>query len=192
MLPVVEGAVPLVVTVDRAADILAALALAEEQQIRLVLGGAAEGWRVAPAIARAKAPVLVDVDQSLPDSFDTLGARFDNAARLHRAGVVVGFSSAGATHDLRLLRQLAGIAAAWGLPREAALRGLTAVPAGVFGLQDRGVLRPGARANLVVWSDDPLELSSRVTDLIVGGKQLPLASRQTLLRQRYLQLPPSR
>jgi imidazolonepropionase-like amidohydrolase len=185
LVPVVEGKLPLMINVHRASDILGALRLAREQRVRLVLTGAAEAWRVAPAIAAARVPVLVDVDRTLPESFQTLAGRFDNAARLHRAGVVVGFSANGASRDLRLQRQLAGIAVAWGLPREAALRGLTSVPATIFALQDRGILRPGALANVVVWSGDPLELSTRVRHLVVGGQQVPLVSRQTHLWDRY-------
>jgi imidazolonepropionase-like amidohydrolase len=140
---------------------------------------------VADAIARARVPVLVEVDRNLPESFDSLGSRFDNAARLARAGVVLALSAAGDAHDLRLLRQLAGIAAAWGLPRELALVAITRVPAEIFGLLDRGVIVPGARANVVVWSGDPLELGTRPLAVIVGGRELPAVSRQTLLRDRY-------
>jgi imidazolonepropionase-like amidohydrolase len=189
LVPVVEGRVPLVVRVNRAADILAVLHFAQEQRVRLVLDGAAEGWRVAEAIARARVPVLVEVDHNLPTSFDSLGGRYDNAARLHRAGVVIALSANGAAHDARSLRQLAGIAAAWGLPRPAALAALTTGPAAVYDLPDRGALRPGARANVVVWSGDPLELSTRVRYLVIGGEVVPLTSRQTLLLERYRRLP---
>ncbi len=188
LVPVLQRRVPLVVYVDRAADILAALQLAAEQQVRLVLSGAAEGWQVAEAIARARVPVLVEADLNLPASFDALGGRFDNAARLHRAGVVVGLSADGRAHDARSLRHLAGLAVAWGLPHEAALAALTTVPAQIFGLADRGTLRPGARANLVLWSGDPLELSTEVRQVLVGGRDQPLRSRQTELRQRYRDL----
>jgi imidazolonepropionase-like amidohydrolase len=190
LLPVIERKLPLVVTVNRASDILAMLRLAQEQQIRLVLADAAEAWRVAEPIARAHVPVLVNVDRNLPQSFDSLGGRYDNAARLHHAGVLVAISADGDAHNVRYLRQVAGIAAAWGLPRPAALAALTSAPASIFGLSDRGVIKVGARANLVVWSGDPLELSTRVRQLVIGGRLVPLVSRQTLLRDRYLTLPP--
>ncbi len=188
MVPVVEGKVPLVVTVDRAADILAVLRLAATQKVRVALEGAAEGWKVADDIARAGAPVLVRVDRNLPASFDALGARYDNAARLHAAGVVVGISAGGSAHNVRFLRQAAGLAAAWGLPRRAALAAISRVPAAIFGLGDRGVIRPGALANIAVWTGDPLELSTRVRQLYIGGQEVDLATRQTALRDRYLKL----
>lgn len=185
LVPVIERRLPLVIHVHRAADILSVLRLAEEQQLRVVLSGAAEAWRVAGEIARARVPVLVEVDRNLPESFDSLAARFDNAARLDRAGVLVAFSAAGDAHDLRLLRQLGGIASAWGLPRDRALAALTVAPARVFGLHDRGLLSPGARANLVVWSGDPLELSTRPLAVVVDGELHSPVTRQTLLRDRY-------
>ena len=188
LVPVVEGRIPLVVRVDRAVDILDVMRLAAEQKVRLVLSGAAEGWRVAEDIARAKVPVLVAVDRNLPLSYDALASRYDNAARLHRAGVVLGLSADGQAHNIRFLRQEAGIAAAWGLPRQAALAALTRNPAAIFGLEDRGVLKPGARANLVLWTADPLELSTRVKQLFIAGREVPLVSRQTGLLRRYLKL----
>lgn len=188
LIPVVDRRIPLVVTVNRAADILAALRLGQQQKIRLVLSGAAEGWRVAEAIARARVPVLVEVDNNLPSSFDALAGRFDNAARLSRAGVVVGLSAAGGAHNVRSLRQLAGIAMAWGMPHQNALAAITAVPAATFGLADRGVLKAGARANVVVWNGDPLALSTRVQHLFIGGRKISLTSRQTQLRDRYRRL----
>ena len=190
LVAVVEGRVPLVVSVDRAVDILDTLRLAAEQKIRVVLSGAAEGWLVAGDIARAGVPVLVAVDSNLPLSYDALASRYDNAARLHRAGVVLGLSANGQAHNIRFLRQEAGIAAAWGLPRQAALAALTRNPAAIFGLTDRGVLKPGARANLVLWSGDPLELSTRVKQLFIAGHEVPLTSRQTELLKRYRKIEP--
>ena len=185
LIGVLEGRTPLIVAVDRAADILSLIGFATEQRVKLILEGAAEGWQVADNIAAAGIPVLVEVDSNAPFDFDRLGARFDNAARLHSAGVTVGFTAAGSAHNVRRLRQLAGIAVAWGLPHDAALAALTRVPATLFGLADRGVIKTGARANLVIWKGDPLELGSRVERMIIGGKSVPLTSRQTELRDRY-------
>jgi imidazolonepropionase-like amidohydrolase len=183
--PVLGGKVPLVVSAHRASDIEAAIAFAAEERIRLVISGGAEAWRVASVLARAGVGVLVDPEVNQPETYDTLGARPDNAALLHRAGVRVGFSAAGAAHDARSLRFSVGRSVAWGLPHSAALEGLTSAPARLFGLEDRGTLRVGALANLVIWSGDPLELSTRVRHLVIHGREIPLVTRQTLLLQRY-------
>ncbi|MBK9647662.1 MAG: amidohydrolase family protein [Deltaproteobacteria bacterium] len=186
--PVLRGELPLVVTVDRAADIESILRFAKEERLRIVILGGAEAWRLAEALAEAKVPVILDPLAYGPSSFTSRDARPDNAALLHAAGVDVMISSR-QLHNVRVLGQNAGNAVREGLPHDAAITALTATPARVFGLTDLGVVAPGARANLVLWSGDPLELSTTVTGLWIGGEAIPLVSRQTLLRDRYLTNP---
>src|SRR5690606_33984610 len=133
------------VGVDRAADILQLLRWADRHDLRIAISGGAEAWAVAPQLAAADVPVFVDPLANLPGSFDTLGASMENAARLHAAGVRVGFSQAGdSSHNARKVRQLAGNAVANGLPWEAALAGLTSMPARVLGVERQvGVIAPG-------------------------------------------------
>lgn len=190
--PVLERRIPLVVTVNRASDIEAALAFAKEERIRLVLEGAAEGWRVADRIAAAKVPVILDPMTNLPGSFETLGARYDNAALLEKAGVTVALSTGGA-HDVRKQRQGAGLAVANGMSREGALAAVTRVPLEIFGIaRERGTLAKGKVADLVVWDGDPFELSTNPVHVFIDGREMPLRSRQTELLERYRTLPPSR
>jgi hypothetical protein len=174
--------------VDRAADIRQALALAKRAGFAPVIAGGTEAWMVAPELAAAKVPVLLDALVNLPGNFDQLGARLDNAARLHAAGVAVAFTQGGdATHNARKVRQLAGNAVANGLPWEAGLAGLTAVPADTFGVGDRhGRIETGRRADLVLWTGDPLEVSTVARQVFLGGRAIPMRSRQTELRDRYL------
>jgi imidazolonepropionase-like amidohydrolase len=97
----------------------------------------------------------------------------------------------GETHNARTVRQEAGNAAAWGLPRAKALTAITSGPAEIFGVGDRvGRIAPGLLADVVVWSGDPLELSSQPESVFVGGVERPLRSRQTDLLERYRSLPP--
>jgi imidazolonepropionase-like amidohydrolase len=186
---VLQGKIPLALRVDREADIVAALDLAREQRIRIVVVGGAEAWRVAPLLARDKVPVLVNATQNGPGGFDSLGARLDTAVLLQRAGVLVGLTSYGEAHNVRTLRQQAGIAVSYGLPWTDGLKAITKSVAQAFGLdKDYGSIAPGKVANLVVWTGDPLELSTQVAHVIVRGKELPLHSRQTELRERYRSL----
>ncbi|MGM0574223.1 MAG: amidohydrolase family protein [Myxococcota bacterium] len=186
--PVLAGEMPLVVRVDRASDIEAVLRLAEEFGLRLVVDGGAEAWMLADRLAEREVPVIVDPLLNQPESFDHVHARADNAALLAEAGVPVMLSTY-SSHNPRTLRQVAGNAVRAGLPRGAALRAVTRTPAEVFGMAGHGRLESGARANLVVWSGDPLELSTAVDKVLVGGRDIPLVSRQTILRDRYLDLP---
>lgn len=179
--------------VDRAADILQVVAFAERHSWDAVIAGGAEAWMVADELAEAGVPVLVDPLLNLPGSFDQLGARLDNAAILHDAGVTVAFTGGGeAPHNARKLRQAAGVAVAYGLPHEAGIAGLTSNPAFIFGLPDGyGTLTEGAPANLVLWTGDPLEVTTIAETVVLDGRRIPMVSRQTLLRDRYLPENPS-
>jgi imidazolonepropionase-like amidohydrolase len=186
--PVLAGRMPLVVQAERASDIRTALRIAEEYDLRLVISGGSEAWRVADELARARVPVIVKVLRNLPNSFEELGNRYDNAALLRRAGVVVAITSDD-THNARNLKQEAGNAVAYGLPHAEALRAITLAPAQIWGLGDRyGSLEPGKVANVVVWGGDPLELLTPVEHVFIHGRQVPMVSRDTQLRDRYRRL----
>ncbi len=187
---VLRNRVPLVIHADRAADIEAAVRLADEQNIRLVVHGGAEAWLLARELARAKIAVIVDPMVYGPGSFDQLEARSDNAALLHAAGVKVIIST-GSSHFARNLRHKAGNAVRGGLEHRAALDAITSTPAEVFGLAGRGRIEAGGIANLVSWSGDPLELSSVPLQVLIRGKEAILRSRQSDLRERYRDLPGS-
>jgi imidazolonepropionase-like amidohydrolase len=189
--PVLKGQVPLVVTARRASDIDAALRLADEFKLRLVLSGASEAWMRKEELARRKIPVIVDTSENLPNRFESLHARADQAALLGKAGVPVVLSTFTA-HQVRTLWQAAGNAVRNGMDHDDAVRAITETPAAAFGIADHGRLEAGAVANLVVWSGDPLETSSRVEHVIVRGQELSLDSRQRRLLERYRTLPVSR
>jgi hypothetical protein len=175
----------IVVRVDREADIRQLLKLAERHRLQLVIAGGAEAWRVADLLARARIPVLLDPLVNLPAGFDQLSARLDNAALLHAAGVTVGIDS-GDTHNARKNRQRAGNAVANGLPWEAGLAALTSAPARIFGLADRGTIASGQVADLVLWSGDPLEVTTWAEQVWINGQAMPMRSRQAELLERYM------
>ncbi|MGH8188053.1 MAG: amidohydrolase family protein [Steroidobacteraceae bacterium] len=172
--------------VARAADIRRTIAFAKRHGMKPVIAGGAEAWVVADELARENVPVLLDALENLPSTFDSIGARLDNAALLHAAGVRVAFTQFGASHNARKIRQLAGNAVAHGLPKDAALAALTTRPAEIFGLNDRGRIAPGQVADLVLWSGDPLEVTTLAEQVWIGGRAIAMRSRQTELRDRYL------
>ncbi len=183
-----DGKGLVMVEVDRAADIVQLLRWSARHHVRVAIAGGAEAWEVASALAAAKVPVFVDPLANLPADFDRIGASMENAARLRAAGVAVGFTQAGdASHNARKVRQLAGNAVANGLPWDDGLAGLTSVPAQALGVADQiGSIAAGRRADLVLWSGDPLELSSLPDQVWLDGKAQPMRSRQTELRDRYM------
>lgn len=186
LVDVVEGRLPLVVDVHRAADIHALLAFAREQKIKVVVSGGAEAWAVAPELAAANVPVILQPSSMEPFSFESLRARDDAAALLRRAGVVVIISSGSTDNGTTRVRQEAGIASAYGLPRSQALECITLAPARVFGVdREVGSIAAGKRANLVLWSGDPLEPASAAELVLIGGEPMSLATRQRALAERY-------
>ena len=192
ILPVLKRQVPLVVHADRASDIEAALRLAETYGLRMILASATEAWRHAEVLAERKIPVILDPITNAPESFDRYFARGDAAAVLSKAGVPVVLTTSDFTsHNLRKLAQAAGNAVRSGMPHAAALAAVTSVPADAFGMPRHGRLTAGARANVVVWSGDPFELSSSPRHVFIAGKEISLVSRQTRLRDRYRTLPGS-
>jgi imidazolonepropionase-like amidohydrolase len=190
LLPVLHGRVPLIALANRRSDIETALRLEKEFKLKLVLAGGAEGWEVAPEIAAAGVPVLVEPLDNIP-SYDALGIRYENAALLAKAGVTVALLETD-THQSRNLRQQAGNAVSYGMTWDQALRAVTIAPAQILGVADRyGSLEAGKVANLVVWSGDPFEFATGVEHVLIRGKEIPLKSRQTELFERYKKLPPS-
>jgi cytosine/adenosine deaminase-related metal-dependent hydrolase len=174
-------------SVERAADIRQVLAWSARHGVRPVIVGGAQAWQVASLLAKSRVPVVLDPLVDLPGSFDQLGATMENAARLHRAGVPIAFTHFTApTHNAHKVRQAAGVAVAHGLPWDAALAALTRAPAEIFGVgAELGRIAPGYAADLVLWSGDPLEVTSVAEQVWIAGQAQPMRSRQTELRDRY-------
>ncbi len=189
--PVLRGELPLAIDADRASDLLVALDIAKEFGIKLALTSAAEGWMVADRIAAAKAYVLVGALNNIPRAFATLGARQENAAMLQQAGVRVIIAGGADAFNARNVKYEAGVAVAFGMPWDAALRAVTLTPAELYGVADRvGTLQPGRDATLVVWSGDPFELYTHADHVFVRGQEVQGPSRQDGLMRRYKTLPP--
>lgn len=196
MIPVVEGRLPLIIVADRASDIEAALRIASENNLRLIIASGTEAWLVADKLAAARVPVLTGAMNNIPRSFSTLGSYQEAAALLRRAGVdvvLIGNSGGGdeETFNVRNLKQEAGNAVAYGMSWDDALRAVTIAPARVLGIADRyGTLEPGKVANVVVWSGDPFEFSTRAEHVLVRGREYTAKNRQQMLEERYKTLPP--
>ena len=187
LIPVAEGRMPLIVTVNRAADIQQVLRLAREEGVKIILDGAAEGWLVAGEIAAANVPVLLHPITNLPSNFEMRAARMQNAAALNAAGVVIAIKgNEGSAHRARDIRYNAGNAVSHGLPFAAAIQAITVNPARIFGFDGQfGELKAGAAGDVVVWSGDPLEPLSQPSAVLIDGVEQPLQARNLLLRDRY-------
>jgi imidazolonepropionase-like amidohydrolase len=178
------GEKPLLAFADRATDLLALIALKKKYGVDIVLVGASDAVLVADEITAAEIPVILSSIDNLPGSFDSLHASLTNVAKLAKAGVKIILAPKGGSHNLNQLRYDAGIAVANGLPKSSAFEALTANVADVFKLNS-GRIAVGKNADLVLWSADPFEISTRVDLMWINGKQVSTKSRQDALRDRY-------
>lgn len=185
--PVVNGKKPLLVRTNRASDISVILELAKNFQLQLILSSALEGWMVADEIAKAQVPVIIDPIHNLPNSYESLGARLDNAKLLADAGVKLLFTGMDwhNTHNAYLVRQSAGNAVANGLDKSVAIAAMTTNPAQLFNAPVTGDIAIGDIADLVLWGGDPLELTSEAELVMIEGEIIPMKSRSLQLRDRY-------
>lgn len=185
---VLAGDVLLYARVDRASDIMSLVALVEERGLRCVIEGGTEAWMHADELAAADIAVILAPAENLPSNFDRINARSDSATILAAAGVRIMFSyGTSETHNARNITQSAGNASVAGLPWAAAMRAITLTPAEVYGVAESlGSIEVGKQADLVIWPGDPLELRNYPDQVFINGVAVPMVSRQTLLRDRYL------
>lgn len=199
LVPLLQGRQYLFVHVERAIDILNVIGLGREfPSLKIVLVGASEGWTVADRIARAGVPVIASPVNDLPASFEQLAATQSNVGRMRSAGVLVaiGIIDDSDTRNVFAERQYAGnlvalqrIPGAAGVSWGEALAMITSRPAEVIGMdKEIGSLAPGRRADVVIWSGDPLEGSSAAEQVFIDGVAQPLDTHQTRLRERYRDL----
>ena len=202
LVPVLQGRQYLLVHVERASDILQVIRLQREfPNLKLVLVGATEGWTVAEQIAASGIPVIASAANDLPASFEMLAATWSNVGRMRNAGIKVSIGMID-DNDTRYLfneRQyaanlvgLARVPGATGVSWGEALAMITSAPAEAIGMGGQlGSLRSGRRGDVVVWSGDPLEMSSAAETVWIDGVRQPLETRQTKLRDRYRDLTPN-
>lgn len=192
---VVNGNTPMIVGVDRASDIEVLIELVNEYGVTAIISGGSEAWMLASELATAGIAVIAGPSANLPGNFDRINARLGSASILINAGVKVAIADADArTHNARNLTQSAGNAVALGLDWDAALRAITLSPAEIYGMAaTTGSIEPGKAADIVIWPADPLELTNYPEQVFINGEAMPMVSRQTLLRDRYLQtdMPPA-
>ncbi|WP_165905076.1 amidohydrolase family protein [Parashewanella curva] len=186
LFPIIQGDKPLLLEVNNAIELMQAIKFKQQYDIKLVITGAAEAWKVASELAKANIPVLINPQENRPVDFDKLGARYDNAALLDKAGVLFAFTYENGNQRAFLVRQSAGIAVAHGLPHESALKAITTNPAKIFNLSKVGELSKNKVADFVIWDGDPLEVTTNADAVFIEGQAYKLESRRTKLRDKYL------
>lgn len=187
--PYVRKEKPIVVRVSSAADILDAIDFAKEADIRIVLkDSGTEAWKVADKIAEAGIPMLIGpITRSVRSEFEPYDTVYRLPAMLHDAGVLFAFYSDSNTmaRDLPLS---AGLAVGYGLPEDVAIAALTSNTAKIFGIDGQlGSLEPGKRADLIVTDRSPLQATSNVIHMFIGGRPVDIDDNMhTQLYKKYL------
>lgn len=185
---VLEGNRAMVFNANRASDIEVIIGLAAEFELSAVIVGGAEAWMLADELAAANVSVIIDGTANLPGDFDHINARLESGGLLAAAGVRVAFGAGAQTHQARNIIQSAGNAVANGMDWDDALEAITLAPAEMYGVAaEVGSIEAGKAADLVIWGADPLELTSYPEQVIIQGESISMQTRQTLLRDRYLQ-----
>jgi len=188
MRAVFNGKLKVVIEVDKEKDILEALKwIAKQKDASFVLSSVQEGWRVADKIAEAKVPCLVGpVLRTIARSYESYATSYENAGKLHKAGVMVAIRT-GETENVRNLNFNAGYAATYGLGTEEALKAVTINPAKIFGADDKiGSIEKGKMANLMITNGDPFEPKTTIEAVFINGFKIPMISRHTQLYEEYI------
>lgn len=186
LVPVIEGRKQLIIFAQAKRQIEDAVEFAEKQNVKMILAGGAEGWKVKEMLAEKNIPVIVGPSQELPrHEDDPYDKPFTNAAELNAAGVKVAFATFGAA-NVRTLPYEVGHAVGFGLPWEEGLKAITLYPAEIFGVDDRlGTVEEGKMANLIVTSGDPLEITTQVEYLFINGKLTGTDNKHKRLYEKY-------
>ena len=187
MVPYVRGEKPIIFVSERERDIRAALRFADEMKVKAIIMGGQEVWKAADLLKQRNVPVIYTNIYNLPvrddDAYDDL---FEAPAKMQRAGVQFCISTGNDGSEVRDLPYHAGLAGAFGLPPQEALKAVTLYPAQILGISDQlGSIEVGKTANIVVTDGDILEPRTNIKYLFIKGRLLPLTSRHTELFEQF-------
>ncbi len=195
MIPALKGEMKLFIHADEYQQIDSAIKFADEEGFEdVVIVGGMDSWRLADELAAANIPVVLESANGLPRrNWEAYDEAFTVARKLHEAGVLFCFSMGGSRGDAGHMRSMpyqAGHAAAFGLPKEEALKGLTLNAARILGVDDRlGSIEVGKDANLIVTDGDPVEIMTHINMAFIGGADVTMESRHTGLFDKYRNRP---
>ncbi len=189
MIPVLEGKVPVFVHANSSKEILSAVEWAESEGVKIVIVGGQDSWKVADVLKKKNIPVILTNIHSLPSQSDSdYDEPFTVAYKLYKAGVKFCIGGEGGYYNERNLPYQAATCAAFGLPREEALKAITIYPAEILGVSDRvGSIEPGKDATLIVTTGDPLEIPTQVVYEFIQGRKVDLTNRQIKLYEKYVE-----
>jgi len=189
--PVLDGTLPVIISVEKAKDIELAIKFVQDEKLKAVFRGCAQGFKVADKIKQSGIPVIIDSLYTGPsEPEDGYDAPYRNVVELAKAGVLISFSTGDSPAQGKDLPYHAAKAVAFGLPYEEAVKALTINPARIFGVEDRlGSIEPGKDADLIIAAGDPLDMKTEVKQLVINGKAIDMSNWWETLYQKFKSRP---
>ena len=187
MVPFIRGLSPVLLIADRTTDIREAVAFAEEMKLKPIVVGGREAWQIAAYLKQRDVPVLLSSVMDLPSrEDDNYDVNYSAPGILAKAGVRFAITSGDAGAEARNLPYTAGMAAAFGLSKDDALKSVTLWPAQILGVGDKlGTIEAGKMANLVITDGDVLEAKTNTKFLFIDGRPVPLDTKHTALFEQF-------
>jgi imidazolonepropionase-like amidohydrolase len=187
MIPVLERKIPVLVDAEEIQQIESAVAWADRENLKLVILGGYDSWRVVDMLKSKQIPVIVSPIERTPwRRFEAYDDPATLPKKLFDAGVQFCIAGEGGASNERNVPYHAAMAASYGLPKDEALKSVTLYPAQILGIADRtGSIEVGKDATLIVTDGDPLEITTNIEREFIQGKTVSLYSKHTQLFEKY-------
>ncbi|QDU09300.1 amidohydrolase family protein [Gimesia aquarii] len=186
LIPYLDKKRPVFIEANSQKEIAGALLFAEEEKLDIIITGGTDAWKLSDELKSRNVSVIVGPVMKRPaEGHDPFDAPYANPGHLYDAGVTFSIRSNSAWNSRNTPFE-AAMAVAYGLPEEAALRAVTLSAAEILGVDSQiGSLTEGKLANMIITDGSPLQHTSHIKAVCVGGKILQPESKQTRLYERY-------
>ena len=189
LIPVVQGETPALFMTNNEVTIHNALEIIKEYNLKGILYATSDVWKLADRLNKEKIPVIWAGTMNITERWEPFDLNYRTASMLAEKGIFFAFDQIGwgpSNRNVRNLPLFAGISVGHGLSEEEAIKAITINPAKILGVGDQvGSLEVGKTANVVIWSESPIQMRARVLEVIINGKRIPLTSVQTRLRDKF-------
>ena len=189
MIPALNGEIPVIVAAEGVAQINDAITWAKQEGVKLVIRGGRDAVQVAARLKAESVPVILTSTMAAPSRSDEgYDEAYRTPAQLHAAGVkFVIAGESGALYSYRLPWD-AGVAVAFGLPEEEALKSVTINAAEVMGVADKvGSLEVGKEATLIITTGTPLDMTSNIVQSYIQGREIDMNDMQKQFFKKYME-----
>ncbi len=190
LLEYVNGNLPIYVHANEVRQIEAAVNWSKRHVLKIIIVGGRDAWRTTKLLKDSKVPVIYESVTSLPSRrFEDYDQAYKSPALLYQAGVqfcIASSGSAGGAYRVRNLPNHAAMAAAYGLPKDIALRSVTLSAAEIIGIdKEAGSLEPGKDATLFISNGDPLDIRTNILQAYIQGRTIDMNDKHKTLYNKY-------